>query len=118
MISPNEIRIGNLLRWKDNGQQFDVMMANMADHHFWEHIGHGDIEGIPLSADIMAKCGFHLDANLSYNGLRLSLKFVRWEPTIPFLQVDSPFGSTTLKFVHDLQNWFFALTEQELNVNL
>ena len=75
-------------------------------------------QGIPLTIEWLHKCGFTFENHIHYNGLRLSVKFVRYDPAEPFLQLDSPFGSTTLKFVHQLQNWFFALTGEELIVKL
>lgn len=124
MIHARDLRIGNLIYIElglPSLNIHEIKAQDIAD------IANGritlnSIEGIPLSEDWLKKCGFTLHDNvgymLRYNGLRCALRFVRWEPNEPFLQVDSPFGSTTLKYVHELQNWFYALTSQELKIEL
>lgn len=86
-------------------------------------LSYGNITGIPLSEDWLKKCGFTFDKNagseyLAYNGLRLSLKFYRWIPAEGYLQLDSPLGSTEIRFVHELQNYFFGLCGKDLEINL
>jgi hypothetical protein len=130
-INANELRIGNMVLYSDeDGKKYctirqihETVVA--VDGKEWGNLGksyqHFDkIEGIPLSVDVLKKCGFTFDdhGRLFYNGLRVSSSFVRWEPAEGWIQLDSPIGTTTIKSVHHLQNWFFALTQQELNVNL
>ena len=72
------------------------------------------INNMPLSIEVLTYFGFTIEPYLAYNGLRLSVQFYRWDPENHMLQIDSLFGSTELYYVHQLQNWFFGLTGQEL----
>lgn len=132
MIKKESLRIGNLI-YLELGLPglniHEIKGQDIAD------ISNGritlnSIEGIPLSEEWLNKCGFTFEfikakesnlpgtIYLAYNGLRLSLGFYRWIPADHYLQLDSPFGSTEIRFVHELMNWFHGLTGQELTIKL
>ena len=71
-----------------------------------------DIEPIPLTHEWLERMGFTLDKVFAYNGVRLSAQVVWFDPE--GLKVSSPFGHTIMQYVHQLQNWYFGLTNEEL----
>jgi hypothetical protein len=121
-VDPKEIRIGNLIRLKEEMSAIfgvdihPVQAVDIVDISTGK-VTQEMIEPIGLSEYWLKKLGFTFDDRyrLFYNGLRVSSSFVRWEPIEGWIQLDSPIGTTTIKSVHHLQNWFFALTQQELN---
>jgi hypothetical protein len=127
-IKATELRIGNMVLYKPYGNRDGepITIAGMLgmQAYFSKHSNESgmfhNLQPIPLSIDVLKKCEFTFDdhGRLFYNGLRVSSSFVRWEPVEGWIQLDSPIGTTTIKSVHHLQNWFFALTQQELNINL
>jgi hypothetical protein len=134
MINKTELRIGNLitavvsLEYAPTGliEVAEICHDGVESTKYMEYapnypFGYAvypyeGLEAVPLTIEWLHKFGFTFENRIHYNGLRLSVTFVRYDSAEPFLQLDSPFGSTTLKFVHQLQNWFFALTGQELIV--
>lgn len=137
MIKANELRIGNLVGHQDSdyangdddihfvGTVYEIGERNVILSDpltTGTRLAYAELIPIPLMQDWLHRAGYTFEirgkeAGLYYNGLRLSLKFFRWDSTEHYLQVDSPFGSTTLRFVHQVQNWFFALTAEELTIN-
>lgn len=131
MIRKESLRIGNLILYKPYGNRDGEIktirgmldMNAYFDRHSNESGMFHNLEGIPLSEDWLKKCGFTFHKSvgseyLAYNGLRLSLTFYRWIPGDNYLQLDSPFGSTEIRFVHELMNYFFVLCGQELKIEL
>lgn len=57
-MKETELRIGNYLKWKSNGQEFDVTLGLMLSKHFWNHIKAGDILPIQLTEERLLKFGF------------------------------------------------------------
>lgn len=67
---------------------------------------------IPLTDEIIQRCGFEV----RYNGIKTYYN--------PLMELDHDFNlmnyesNVRIRFVHQLQNIYFALTNQELEVNL
>jgi len=131
MIRAEHLRVGNVILYKPYGNkdgeiktiQGMLGMKAYFDRHSNESGMHHNLEGIPLTGEWLNKCGFTFHESvgshyIAYNGLRLSLTFFRWNPSEGYLQLDSPFGSTEIRYIHQLQNWFFGLTGQELIINI
>ena len=81
------------------------------------------IEPIPLTPEILEKAGFVTSEELSYKtvynlkGVEISLikdKRILFDVD----NGDFVFGFTKIKYIHQLQNLYFALTGEELEVNL
>lgn len=74
------------------------------------------LEPIPLTEDILLKCGFEL------HRLAFSNKFTLNRVTL--FSIDNVFYAKTLgmdidiKYVHQLQNLYYALTNEKLNIQL
>lgn len=112
MIQASELRIGNLLYWGDKGispiQAGGILLLSQNKLHIKP-------QPIPLTEEILLKCGFkkHITSDIypTYafkfmnvnNGVLYVLK-------IGFLN--------HIKHIHQLQNLYFALTGEELGVNL
>ncbi len=119
MIDAKELRIGNFIQ---NGQGL-FAKVNAIDGGMWMHF-----EGIPLTPEILSKCGFILKEGMNYNIYRKAVTF----PDAHGLmspQVYSINENCTnifmngrwicrIDFLHQLQNLFFALTGEELEINL
>lgn len=108
MIQANELRIGNLVKNKygDIGQ-VDIVWLRL--------VTEGEIfEPIPLTEEILLKCGFEKKVNY--------VKGMTIQDGIAFFD-DNEFGhdkedEIECKYLHQLQNLYFALTGQELTIEL
>jgi hypothetical protein len=132
MIDANELRIGNIF-WEDYGGYKIVTAINCnnvgeaPDTVLGKAIG-GTVSGmyscsaispIPLSADILEKCGFEFNKGAWWfpndEWHSLTLEFVGSHCQLQFgiSYIGEPFGC-----LHQLQNLYFSLTQQELTINL
>ncbi len=120
MIAANELRIGNLVETvidKDSigyiygYTQVDSLIANFEV----------DANPIPLTHEILIKCGFDEWSTENYR-LRKSLTKNGWSSKfnyyLPYFYLSTYTGSVTIKYLHQLQNLYFALTGEELNIQL
>lgn len=134
-MKANEFRIGNLAKYKD---QF-LRIENLVKDEFWairrgdstELIPLADIEPIPLTPEILEKCWFK-KGNACYKNaysrnvldtdfyLRPSYECgFYWGFNASSTKLDCELNSVKpIKYLHQLQNLFFALTGEELEVNL
>lgn len=74
------------------------------------------LEGISLTLEILEKCGLTFDKCFFFKGERLGFSAIVLQTIDHSLKIDSPFGMTKLQYLHQLQNWFFALTGEELEM--
>lgn len=121
MIKANELRVNNMVLVKG---KVDVLHRVGDNDYISENQGHGivntDLEPIPLTEEILLKCGF------VYEKERLKVwalgEFVlQWKYSISvidcFFFVKSPYVVRIIN-LHELQNLYFALTNQELKIEL
>jgi len=122
-LSATELRIGNWVKRNEQPYGFTI------DHHsFWTCEKHPEMyEPIPLTEQWLKDFGFKLsedegwihNEDMSYpvyiNGIRIIYKedkFYLW------IEIDEDtyynFEWIEIKYVHQLQNLYFALTEKEL----
>lgn len=122
MIKSSDLRINNLVFLTQDGFKtkkvyqlsgFDIYKVDESDCY--------DIDGIPLSKEILAKFGYTGTEN---SGFRLNeyfeLHYITTEDNFQ-TEVKMPYSEWLLvdiKFVHQLQNFYFALTGKELFVSL
>lgn len=138
MIDPRELRIGNHLRRKSNGN-YCIVTARMIVEI--EDGLAGDYEPVLLTEDILLSCGFEsvegdgekynpddeyknsfeyrLDVGIFYRDL-ICKPALGW---YVFIQDSDMIGEKSLKskniyFLHELQNLYFAITGKELEVKL
>ena len=105
MIKANELRIGNKLQ-DSNGHYYEV------DHGLISQIcvvSGDDFYGIPLTPEILEKAGF----------VKSDGEFGWWlsKKVISGFYYDNTF-ITRIKSLHQLQNLYFALTGEELPIEL
>lgn len=125
MIDVHELRIGNWLTDNRNGKHFNIgsIKSNFYDVSVNE-MYLGFIDPIPLTHEILEKCGFEKHGRWNY--------LVIYEESIDntFIEFDCDLNEVSLflnnesltmkhiKHVHQLQNLIFALTGEELNIEL
>lgn len=126
MIKSNEVRINNLLQC--NGvycrvRNIDNCIAVAGrDKHFFSH--DGDLQGIPLTPEILEKCGFVFKSGDSDNDWYFkNIKHIvlSADESTGFNTVFVSCGAyaiTEITYLHQLQNLFFSLTGEELNVKI
>lgn len=115
MIQANELRIGNFITCENASGVIKV---------FYHHIRYAQIykdnnyTPIPLTPEWLERCGFTVekfngeDACLIHSGKKLFASYFKRSKT---LSVDVIYPRK-LKFLHELQNLYFALTGEELKV--
>lgn len=114
MIQANELRIGNWV--SKNGISVRVEYYFLNDDHYGLLDGGIDYNPIPLTAEILAKCGAQWDGDDYYNLIDSSDEIlINWSES--GLRVDH-IELPHIKYVHQLQNVYFALTGKELEVKL
>lgn len=113
-MEAKELRIGNIIKRKG-------IIVNADHQSFYDLIRYPDqYEPIPLTEDWLFRFGFDWDSDIvneeighqwyEFKSLKLDLVnnnfvYVGWQ--LPVLQI---------KYVHQLQNLYFALTGEELNL--
>jgi len=118
MIQANELRVGN---WVSNGEKyFTVDASSMCDilYGVIDYI----IEPIQLTHEILEKCGFNFNESIRHWAITWGTNGVH------FIKKDEHYtgfsfqlGSHHYKVIdnlHELQNLYFALTGEELTINL
>lgn len=115
MIQANELRIGNYGHTLNNdNDQVVTRFVSISN-------GIGDIvDPIPLTEDILLKCGASL---VTYQNEKINSFFINQFRFQHEEQGYCLFGSEwtigePFNYLHQLQNLFFALTGEELNVEL
>lgn len=125
-MKANELRIGNIVSY--DGKEYsihsvtpDFPYLNTIEFGFgvvtWEHIN-----PIPLTPEVLEKCGFDRIGNLANHGNRIFYKAGRLIlESIPdnrvAVSIDAKIESTIICFLehlHQLQNLYLSLTGTEL----
>lgn len=130
MINLKELRLGNWVYILDIGKcaQIKSIDSEGVTHHvMWGHVYADMIEPIPLTEEILLKCGFIKDNNGNYwidlqtHYLELMSSNVYWYPVYaqtPEMshQDEQRVSINRIQYVHELQNLFFAITGTELEL--
>ena len=126
-MKAEELRIGNWVKG-DTGKPFQIELSDFLD--WWnDHNSHeyGDhIHPIPLTEDWLVKFGFNGEINeISHCGnfyLNYDAEYGRHGMALWYQRGAWCFNHTNtftvLKYVHQLQNLYFALTGEELTIKL
>jgi len=125
MIKINELRIGNYISREDIGDM-SIRFETVLEFHQNKVVtsgpikvvlDYGDLKPIQLTEEILLKCGYIKDEFDNWeNETRLGL----YKPD-EFDGYLSIWGESTVgecNYLHQLQNLYFALTGEELEVNL
>lgn len=124
MIQANELRIGN---WLNHHGKFPFQMTLSEFYDLQSGVRSLEYtQPIPLTPEILEKAGFEETGEGEDQFFHKEEKLFglsrRWDISIEGKEYshiwDGSFTGRTIKYVHELQNLYFALTGTELNINL
>jgi len=128
MITVKELRIGNIIEYKSKlisingipGEQGVFYSANDL-YDYGERMAYlKDCSPIPLSEEILLKCGFSRFFEFSNADANYRISTMQRYLTIGLLHgryIANIYHQVEIKYLHQLQNLYFALTGQELNTS-
>lgn len=119
MIKANELRIGN---WLMDGRYFSRIVGRDIDDIQYERCGTHVFDPIPLTPEILQKAGFevrkHTEDGTIYGILNFTIiHALSVNDGIKFF-LNGYHNDVVIEYVHQLQNLYFAITGEELNINL
>jgi hypothetical protein len=134
MIKSNELRIGNYVDYERTTHVVTRLLAHHVSHDWYKSIGedaydtsYDSINPIPLTPELLEKCGFvekdgsdNVHSIFSLNDFHLDFDWRRRQYYSPMEENNGEwvtYGSS-IKYLHQLQNLYFALTNKELIINL
>lgn len=126
MISANELRIGNLVNYEGNPfyiwseiTKYSVDLDDKETKHV-KAAAFDELEPIPITEEWLLNLGFtnwvtsrgiENDYFVHNNLFPVKINFY-----LPYNYLNIYIGGITLKYVHQLQNLYFALTGKELEI--
>ncbi len=127
-MEAHELRIGNLVKWKSTGDINDVIKIDVTiKNHCVNHINIKDCEPIPLTEEWLLKFGFEktvFDSEETGYGVEYDLKNKEFHLSYcDDFSISISYKKENLSItpnielfrnVHQLQNLYFALTNEEL----
>lgn len=134
-MKPNELRIGNWVSFDDRLFQIYSISEEFPTLDTEEFgigvVGYNNLQPIPLTEEVLLKCGFSCtEESETSKGFSIGenivtydyLVYLTWLKRIDRKGLDPyPFyrnGRHIVKHLHHLQNLYFALTGQELEIKL
>ena len=145
MIAPTTVRIGNWMKYKFNtklmrrdylpwsfGRVTQISLKSFqVDYSHNSKDVHRQVEGISLDTDLLLKAGFSLGITQEQGGIdrvygiqiceNTYLEMgggATWRVVCGYSTPGAPLWSAPPRFVHELQNLFFALSGKELEFDL
>ena len=125
-MDAKELRIGNLIKYTDYPNLKDDLLGKVicvtgGDISFMSDCNVAYLEPIKLTEDLLIKFGFNKDGRViktyAMIGNEINFKIlVNTENEFYFYPSVAIKWSVRLKYVHQLQNLYFALTGEELDV--
>ncbi len=118
MIQANELREGNWVipMYELQGEDHDYDYGPPVMFH-WQNLfeAHKHYKAIPITDEILIKCGFEKDSDGCYKLLNCLYYVVnKLQIAINY----TPIINAPCESLHQLQNLYFALTGNELNIDL
>jgi hypothetical protein len=121
MINLSEHRLRNLVEYPTGSRK---AMPITVDAFSNRRYAESNCSPIPLTADTILKCGFKLLPEtetlfyIKFEDLELTINIVngKWYIEDEFSQIHR--RNHPIKYLHQLQNLYFALTGEELKINL
>ena len=122
-MEANEIRVGN---WLNDPRQYDPKFFPKTDNGYFKatarDIQYADeFEPIQLTEEILLKCGFYKTGITELYLLTDTIKisWIEEDPTVIEINSENIYSHIiNCEFLHQLQNIYFILKGQELEINL
>jgi hypothetical protein len=137
MIQANQLRIGNLVNFDPNGGVDYCIVKSIisatelriatADEQLRQIVAYTDsgwLNPIPLTPELLEKCDFKKGEPISkgyyipYSSNQYSNFIINYCPSNNSFWLDSYVYDVKIEFLHHLQNIYYSLIGQELQVNL
>ena len=115
MKQANELRVNN---YYDHNGEYRKVTPNTIEE-VW-NAERTWCKPIPITEDILLKCGFYKDEDINY---RFYFDF-GWAVILAYdiddncIRIGDSWDFTKVIYLHDLQNVIFGLTKTELTINL
>jgi hypothetical protein len=126
MIKANELRLGNIINWlSSDGWKFTRVNIKMLkllpkreDVH--EYLAAKDV---PLTPELLEKCGFvktkmPFTGEIGYAKSDEGNYFIGLVENAYGFSLHNPHFNLQIKYLHQLQNLYFALTGEELAIDM
>lgn len=119
MIAANELRIGN---WIFQEYNYPITVGIIYSHFFLECEGSPrrrrlvDCNPIPLAPDILEKAGFERKGELLFD--HKDGNYIRSSGDQYWYYFKTTGNLRSIQYLHELQNLYFALNRNELNITL
>lgn len=115
-MSENELRIGNYYKWYADGKYYYFKVDNDT---FSDYNVLNNMQPIELTEEILLKCGFQKIGHLYKINLLNSLNLMyNSEHNGWYFDIYHNSSKVELQYLNELQNLYFAVTGQELEINL
>lgn len=117
-MKASELRIGNLVSYRSNTVVIDTLSSSdqciIIDRYFKYAEQHlTNIKPIPLTEEWLVKFGFN---NLNLNCSNYMFELIHNDMIGYRFSIEGQYGYPEIKYVHQLQNLYFALTGEELTI--
>lgn len=116
-MEASELRIGNWIHSIHGDEKVIDVMCDCINYHNCEDLSFDMIQPIPLTEEILLKCGFK-----KKNGYGFKLGNIRVSKVDCLTRDEYAFSYydlwINLRSLHQLQNLYFSLTTKELEINL
>lgn len=113
MIQPNELRIGNWVNYGDTNKPYKIDLGDFVEIGMKE-IDLSYFNPIPLTPEILEKAGFEYDQVTFFKN---DIHIGEFKSGL-FLHSTLNKVSPKITSVHQLQNLYFTLTGEELQIEL
>lgn len=122
VLKCTDLRIGNLVYSKETNQHQKITGLTdenpFIDAITFDYTNYDEIEAIPISEEILFNFGYRKEHDIYFKNNSL-LRFIGKEIFYSRGEIDdAEFQEyiTSIKYVHELQNLYFVLTQRELTV--
>ena len=125
-MKANEFRIENIVMYDGDivnviGIKQTGLLCEVWIEDIYDSVDIEELKPIELTEDVFLKCGFEKGKSKFWEQWNKGLISLLWDKElkswmyVPNIMIE---WSVELKHLHELQNLYFAITKQELEVNL